>query len=92
MFRHISRYRNLLASEIHGSPDRILQDELWRRGSDIVSSHFARSTQRIAGEYPGPWQTPRPSMIFAISRLPPGMAEFGRSSSGVGLPAAVLRC
>jgi hypothetical protein len=61
MFRHVSRYPNLLEEEIHGSPEGFAPDELWQRGSHIVSTATRAVRQSISDEYLRLWHTPRAS-------------------------------
>lgn len=59
MFRHISRYQNLLEGEIHGSPDGMTPEELWERGEQIAFEYFRAEQEKIADEYMTLWHTQR---------------------------------
>jgi hypothetical protein len=107
MFRHISRYRNLVEGEIHGSPDGFAPDELWQRGWEVAATYFQAAQQGIADEYLRLWHTPRASndirdieaaarqgriqTLFVGVRSPEDMRPVAKNGSGQSEPHAETR-
>ncbi|MEP6536821.1 MAG: hypothetical protein ABJF23_15945 [Bryobacteraceae bacterium] len=61
MFRNVSRSPQLLAGEIHGSPEAVTGKEIWQRCREIATEHFQARRQKTADEYLRLWHTQRAS-------------------------------